>query len=104
MRKQIVKGKLRWVKETPGENVKIRNATPIEVNGIRFRSKLEACCYEQMFLKGLKPLYEEETFVLQEKFEYCGEKDQLLIHQTLQEIIILLNVKVLLTMRKLEAP
>lgn len=74
MRKQVVKGKLKWVKEKPGENVKIRNATPIEVGGIRFRSKLEAYCYEQMILKGLKPLYEMETFVLQEKFEYCGEK------------------------------
>lgn len=77
MRRKIVKGKLRYVKESsikPSENVKIKNATKVEVNGIKFRSKLEAYCYSKLIESNLLVNYEEETFVLQEAFEYNGEK------------------------------
>lgn len=77
MKRGIVKGKLKWVKEdTVGveKNKKIQNATKVEVNGIKFRSKLEAYTYKRLLESGFEVKYEEETFVLQQPFEYNGEK------------------------------
>lgn len=73
MKRKIVRGKLGWVKEETVKkevNKKIKNATRVEVDGIKFRSKLEAFCYNQLKLNGLEAKYEEETFVLQEAFTY----------------------------------
>lgn len=77
MRRKIVRGKLSWVKEdkiNKEENVKIKNATKVEYNGIKFRSKLEAYTYKRLIEEGFNVKYEEETFVLQEAFEYGKEK------------------------------
>lgn len=51
---------------------KIRNATPLMVNGIKFRSKLEVYCYEQLVKAKLKFKYEEEHFIIMEGFEYTN--------------------------------
>jgi hypothetical protein len=77
MRRKIVRGRLGWVKEESikkDKNVKIKNATKVEVNGVHFRSKLEAYTYKRLLEEGFNVKYEEETFVLQEAFEYNGEK------------------------------
>ena len=45
-------------------NKKIKNATPLKYNGIKFKSKLEVLCYKTLMDNGLYPLYEKKTFVL----------------------------------------
>ena len=45
-------------------NKKIVNATPIEYNGIKFRSKLEDRMYKHLLSMGITPDYELNTYVL----------------------------------------
>ena len=45
-------------------NRKIRNATPVTVDGITFRSKLESNVYLYLKSKGITPQFESERFVL----------------------------------------
>ena len=54
-------------------NQKIRNATAIVVDGIKFRSKLEAFTYERLKEAGIEFLYEEVKFNLIEPFEYAAD-------------------------------
>lgn len=53
---------------------KVRNATPIIVDGIHFKSKLEGYCYEQLKKAKIKAEYEPKHFTLIPGFEYKGEK------------------------------
>ena len=46
------------------ENKKIKNASPLEYDGIQFRSKLEVTCYKVLKENHIEPLYEKETFTL----------------------------------------
>lgn len=50
-------------------NKKIRNATPLEKDGISFKSKLEARAYELFKQAGFSVAYEESTVVLAESFK-----------------------------------
>jgi hypothetical protein len=43
-------------------NKKVKNASPIEYAGIRFKSKLEKTCYELLFIAGFNPSYEPQQF------------------------------------------
>ena len=55
-------------------NKKVRNATRLEVGGIKFRSKLEAFTYSKLIEAGITDFdYEKDKFVLQEAFEYPEE-------------------------------
>lgn len=78
MKRKVIRGKLQWVKEASvdkeGGNKKIKNATKVEYDGIKFRSKLEAYTYKKLKESGLVAQYETETFTLLEPFEYNGEK------------------------------
>lgn len=47
-------------------NKKIKNATPLTVDGINFKSTTEARVYKALVKLGIKPKYEELTFVLSE--------------------------------------
>ena len=49
-------------------NKKIKNATPTEYDGIKFKSDLEVTIYKALKEKGLNPLYEWHKFILQEGF------------------------------------
>lgn len=49
-------------------NKKIRNATPKEWNGIKFKSQLEVMTYKTLLQAGFNPSYEKETFILWEGF------------------------------------
>ena len=49
-------------------NKKIRNASPKEYNGIKFRSTLECSCYKKLEQSGLQFEYESESAVLMEGF------------------------------------
>jgi len=55
-------------------NVKVRNATRTEYDGIKFRSKLEAYTYRRLKEEGFNFKYEEITYTIIDKFEYMGEK------------------------------
>jgi hypothetical protein len=50
----------------------VRNAKIIIVDGIRFRSRLEVYCYEQLKKYNIPFEYEQHTYVLVEPFEYVG--------------------------------
>lgn len=51
------------------DNKKIRNATSKEVEGIKFKSKLEADTYRLLKEAGFHPQYEERKFLLCEGFK-----------------------------------
>lgn len=53
---------------------KVRNATPTQLDGIKFRSKLEAYTYKKLKEVNIKAEYEPIHFELIPKFEYQGEK------------------------------
>lgn len=55
-------------------NKKIKNATPIIIGGIKFRSKLEAYTYQQFLLANIHVEYESQTFTLLPSFIYQGVK------------------------------
>ena len=51
---------------------KVRNAKSKEVDGIKFRSQLEAHCYRQLRDAGSKSDYEKNKYVLMEGFHYSN--------------------------------
>ena len=53
---------------------KVRNATPNEYDGIKFKSKLETYTYKKLKEAKIKAEYEAQHFELLPKFEYNGEK------------------------------
>lgn len=55
-------------------NKKVRNATRVEYDGIKFRSKLELFTYKELKKNNISFEYEKKTFVLMDKFELSGEK------------------------------
>lgn len=50
------------------ENRKIKNATPKEYNGIKFKSLAEVMVYKTLLQQGFNPQYESETFHIWEGF------------------------------------
>lgn len=51
------------------ENKKVKNATPLEYEGITFKSKLEAMAYKTLKEEGFDPQYENTKYVLWEGFK-----------------------------------
>lgn len=47
-------------------NARVKNATPLEYNGIQFKSKLEVAAYKLLTEEGFNPEYEKHTYILQE--------------------------------------
>lgn len=45
-------------------NKKIINATPNQLDSIKFKSRSEALCYKRLIESGFSPKYEEESFLL----------------------------------------
>mgnify|MGYP000958292173 CR=1 FL=1 len=54
-------------------NVKVKNATPMTCDGIKFRSKLEVYCYKKLLQNNIKADYEIQTFTVLESFKYLNE-------------------------------
>lgn len=65
---------MRLKKKAQGENVKVRNATPVEIDGIKFLSKLEGYTYEELKKAGIEAEYEPTRFTLIPAFVYNEEK------------------------------
>lgn len=55
-------------------NKKVKNATPNEVDGIKFRSKLERFAYIKMKENGIIADYEKHKYVLLQSFTFHDEK------------------------------
>jgi hypothetical protein len=55
------------------KNKKVRNATPVTLDGINFRSKLERYCYEQLKLYNIECEYEKYSYTLLPAFKYNDE-------------------------------
>lgn len=51
------------------KNQKIKNATSIEYNSIRFKSKLEVTFYKMLLQAGFNPQYEQRTYLLLEGYK-----------------------------------
>lgn len=56
------------------KNQKVRNATPVVADGIKFRSKLEKFCYEKLKEANIFNEYEQYHFELIPAFEYKNKK------------------------------
>lgn len=54
---------------TMSSNKKVKNATPLEYNNIKFKSLLEVLVYKTLLSAGFKPKYEEKKFTLFEGFK-----------------------------------
>lgn len=52
---------------------KIRNATSLDIDGHKFKSKLEAYCYKRLKEEGIEGEYEKHIFTLQPAFEFEGD-------------------------------
>ena len=51
---------------------RVKNDQTTKIDGIEFRSRLEAFTYSELKKEGIKFDYEKEKFVLMEKFKYDG--------------------------------
>ena len=61
--------------KNPSDKRKIK-AIPTNIDGIAFKSKLEAYCYLQLKENKIKAKYEGKTFVVFPAFSYRGDKIQ----------------------------
>ncbi len=60
-------------KKNQSVNKKIRNATRLDIDGFKFRSKLEAFTYSKLKENGIDDFaYETIKFVLKPKFTFLG--------------------------------
>ena len=51
------------------DNKKIKNATPKEYNGIKFKSLLEVMVYKTLLQEGFTPLYEPMKYIIWKGFK-----------------------------------
>ena len=56
---------------------KVRNVTPLKVDGIQFKSKLEAYCYQQLKDGGIPFKCEEQRFTLVDPFTFTNSSHEL---------------------------
>lgn len=56
------------------QNKKIKNATPIEADGIKFRSKLELYTYKKLKEANIMTEYEQHRYELLPAFIFHGKK------------------------------
>lgn len=61
-------------KRKSSKNKKVKNATPTSVDGIKFRSKLEAYMYEKLKEAKIYNEYEQNRFELIPAFTFLGKK------------------------------
>jgi hypothetical protein len=54
-------------------NRKVKNATPLTYNGIKFRSRLEVFCYKSLIKHNIKADYEKYKFTLLDSFRFNDE-------------------------------
>ena len=62
------------MKKLKSQNKKIKNATPIEADGIKFRSKLELYTYKKLKEANIMTDYEQHRYELLPAFVFHGKK------------------------------
>ena len=55
-------------------NKKVKNATPLDYDGVSFKSKLEMYCYKLFKENNIPVEYEKVKFQILEPFSYNNEK------------------------------
>lgn len=63
-------------KSTSSKNTKVKNATPLTYDGIKFRSKLEVYCHKKLKENNIKAEYEPITFTILDGFRFNGNTVQ----------------------------
>lgn len=58
------------------ENKKVKNATPLVYDGIKFKSNLEVYCYKRLKEEGIPAEYENHRFILQEGFTFNNKSHE----------------------------
>lgn len=61
-------------KRKSSKNKKVKNTTPTSIDGIKFRSKLEAYMYEKLKEAKIYNEYEQNRFELIPAFTFLGKK------------------------------
>ena len=56
---------------------RVRNVTPLKIDGIQFKSKLESYCYTQLKSNNISFEYEENRFILIDKFTFTNDSFEL---------------------------
>jgi len=62
------------IRKRKSTNKKVRNATPLEYDGIRFKSKLEVYTYQKLKENQINANYEPIKFTILDSFQYKDEK------------------------------
>lgn len=63
------------------QNKKIKNATRVEVDGIQFRSKLEAYTYKKLKEANIVAEYEQHTYELLPAFTFNDSKNRAITYK-----------------------
>lgn len=72
---------------TKASKGKIKNATALEVNGIKFKSKLELFTYNKLLEAGINNFkYEELKFTLLEGFEFTNNSYEVLKNKSFEVV------------------
>lgn len=66
--------KKRKTKKGKSTNKKVRNATPTEYDGIKFRSKLEVYTYKKLRESNIYTEYEQNRYEIIPAFTFMGKK------------------------------
>lgn len=66
--------KKRKTKKSKSTNKKVRNATPTEYDGIKFRSKLEVYTYKKLRESNIYTEYEQNRYEIIPAFTFMGKK------------------------------
>ena len=66
--------KKRKTKKSKSTNKKVRNATPTEYDGIKFRSKLEVYTYKKLRESNIYTKYEQNRYEIIPAFTFMGKK------------------------------
>ena len=66
--------KKRKTKKSKSTNKKVRNATPTEYDGIKFRSKLEVYTYKKLRESNIYTEYERNRYEIIPAFTFMGKK------------------------------
>ncbi len=72
-RRKTVKSKK---KSVSSENSKVKNATPLTYDSIKFRSKLEVYCYKELKKYNINANYEPITYTVLDSFIFENKKVQ----------------------------
>jgi len=75
----------------PSKNKKVKNATPVVYNDIKFKSKLEVYCYKRLEEEGIPVDYEPNRYLIFEPFIFNNESHEVKKHDNRREFVSVSN-------------